>query len=363
MIPPVTTVLLLGASVVVGLALYVWTALALSALFAKAGVSRGQAWVPVLNVWVLFVLAGLPGWWAIAIAALVIVGGVATAILGTTLAAAAVDASFGGDVAGAQSAATVATLVPALIWLVLLIPVVVLHVRMLLGIGRRLGFGAGYAVLGVVLFPVWASLAGWGSARWDEPAPAAPEPTTEAEAALPALAPFTPGAAPVAGMPAATFAPAPPAPAPAPLPGPEPEPVAAPPATGAWAPAAASPATAAAAGDDVDERTAIAPPRAAWRLEVPGAVVPLVADAVVLGRNPAAPAGVDGAQLVPIDDATRTVSKTHALLRRTGAGWTLVDLGSTNGVFLPGEREVTAPTPVTGAFFLGDAALALVGPS
>lgn len=377
MIPSVAAVLLLALPVVAGLAVYAWTSLALSALFAKAGVPAHRAWVPVLNIWVLFVLAGLAGWWAVVVAGILAVGGVLAAVLSVTLSAAAVDASFGGDVATAQSAAAVALVVPAVVWLAVLIPVVVLLARMLVGVGRRLGFGVGHVVLGVVLFPVWASVAGWGAAEWDaEPAPATAEAAAR-EDGLPALAPFTPGApAAAVGIPAAAssapaFAPSSP---PAAEPQPEPtaaEPPAAPSAPAAapsWGPpvrAAAAPAPAGSHDADIDDETVLTPARAAdWALEVPGGgSVVLTAAVVVLGRNPQAPAGITGAQLVAVDDVTRTVSKTHALLRRTPEGWSIVDLDSTNGVFLSSDREIEGPTPVTGAFFLGDAELALRGPS
>ena len=67
--------------------------------------------------------------------------------------------------------------------------------------------------------------------------------------------------------------------------------------------------------------------------------------------------------MVAVDDATRTVSKTHALLTRTASGWTITDLASTNGVFIGAHpeqaREVDGSAPVEGPFLLGDAALSL----
>ena len=98
-----------------------------------------------------------------------------------------------------------------------------------------------------------------------------------------------------------------------------------------------------------------------------GASVALAASDAVLGRNPAAPASAPHAQVVPIADATRTVSKTHALLRRTGEGdseaWVITDLGSTNGVTIVdvsgAESPGLADTPVADRFFLGDAEFSL----
>jgi pSer/pThr/pTyr-binding forkhead associated (FHA) protein len=55
---------------------------------------------------------------------------------------------------------------------------------------------------------------------------------------------------------------------------------------------------------------------------------PRQAKAVVIGRLP-------GCGFV-IDD--RTVSRHHAIIRREGAFWVLVDLGSTNGTRVNGDR-------------------------
>ena len=43
-------------------ALYVWTALALCAVFRKSGEQLWKAWVPVLNLIVLLELGRLSGW-------------------------------------------------------------------------------------------------------------------------------------------------------------------------------------------------------------------------------------------------------------------------------------------------------------
>lgn len=103
-----------------------------------------------------------------------------------------------------------------------------------------------------------------------------------------------------------------------------------------------------------------------WVLITPmGAPVTLTADRVVLGRKPVAEAPHEDAQVVPVPDGTRTVSKTHALLELVGTTWTITDLGSTNGVVLfdaqGGETELQANNPavVTERFLLGDAELRL----
>lgn len=73
----------------------------------------------------------------------------------------------------------------------------------------------------------------------------------------------------------------------------------------------------------------------AWRISVDGGpALPLTHDSVVLGRNPGEVAG--DAQAIVVPDLTRTVSKVHARLVLGADGWTVTDLGSTNGVIVVG---------------------------
>jgi hypothetical protein len=374
------TVLAVQALVAVGV--YVWTSLALTAVFRKAGEAPWKAWVPVLNAWTLFELGAMRGWWAVVIAGGAVVIGALALAAGALLATAALDASFSGDAGGAQAATLAAMVVPTALWLLLAIPALVLHVRMLIGVGRGFGLGAGHTVLGVLLFPVWASVVGWGSARWLRTGGAAPAGASpgdlSAAPALPALSdfaarpaaqvgPFVHAGPPAqAGPPAAPSRPAPPAP---PFEAPS-RPAAnpwAPPVTAAAPPLVPPPVPAAPHPEAVDERTVLAgrrQPESEWSLLLPdGAVVHLSGDEAVLGRNPVAPARAPGAQVVAIDDVTRTVSKTHALLTRTESGWVVTDLDSTNGVYVGSSPdaagEVVGSAAVDGPLFLGDAALTL----
>jgi len=356
---------------------YVWTSLALTAVFRKAGEAPWKAWVPVLNAWTLFELGAMRGWWAVVIAGGAVVIGALALAAGALLATAALDASFSGDAGGAQAATLAAMVVPTALWLLLAIPALVLHVRMLIGVGRGFGLGAGHTVLGVLLFPVWASVVGWGSARWLRTGGAAPAGASPGD--LPA-APVLPALSDFAARPAAQVGPfaqvgaqaaapsRPPAPslpfeAP-PRPGANPW---APPVTAAAPPLVPPPVPAAPHPETADERTVLAgrrQPESEWSLLLPdGAVARLNGDAAVLGRNPVAPARAPGAQVVAIDDVTRTVSKTHALLTRTGSGWIVTDLDSTNGVYVGSSPdaagEVVGSAAVDGPFFLGDAALTL----
>lgn len=398
--------------VVLGIGIYVWTAFALTAVFRKTGIDPWRAWVPVLNIWELFVLAGMRGWWAAVLAGGAVLVTIITGVVAGLFAGIALNAGFGGDAGSAAGALAAAAIVPALIWLAFLAFALVIHIRMLRALCRGFGLSTGYVVLGALLFPVWASVVGWGSARWlgreapTEPAPfRSPPPSgtgvptspvaaslaTPAPAAVPAPPLFAPSQ-PAPGAPAAGAAPAAP---------PLSEPISAspwapppPPAeTGAAAPAApaapqawSAPASAAVAAPsaqpaapvaatpiaadaapaaeeaDLDDHTVLAArrgPQMALRLPN-GSTVVLSATAVVLGRNPLAPDEAPDAQVVAVDDVTRTVSKTHALLRHTGTGWTITDLASTNGVFVgPDDVEASGPTPVSGVFHLGDAELQL----
>lgn len=393
-----------------GIGVYVWTALALTAVFRKVGIAPWKAWVPVLNIWELFVLAGMRGWWAAVLAGGAIVVGIISAVVAGLFTAAALNAGFGGDAGSAAGALAAAVFVPTLIWLAFAVFVIILEVRMLRAVNRGFGLGTGYTVLGVLLFPVWASIVGWGSARWRGTEAAAPEgpfrrgttaavdapsPAASTPAAAPLLPPAPAGAsapgpfAPPPAFPAASDAPPAPPTAAEPVtaspwapPPPPVEPAAAPAAPQPWisapGPAAApvtpapvaAPVVAATAApqpptspaDDLDERTVLAArrgPHASLRLPN-GTTVALASDVAVLGRNPLAPADAPEAQIVPIDDVTRTISKTHALLRRTEEGWRITDLASTNGVFVGAdETEVAGSAVVTGVFHLGDAELHL----
>ena len=98
-----------------------------------------------------------------------------------------------------------------------------------------------------------------------------------------------------------------------------------------------------------------------WELVLPdGRAVVLVAPIVLLGRRPVA--SDDSAQAVAVPDQTRTVSKQHARLAWSDGGWTITDLGSTNGVSVltdGADREVEpgASELVGDAFLLGECRL------
>jgi hypothetical protein len=61
----------------------------------------------------------------------------------------------------------------------------------------------------------------------------------------------------------------------------------------------------------------------------------LMSRTVVIGRRPSA--AEPGVQALAVADDTRTMSKTHARLDLVDGVWYVTDLGSTNGVMVPGQ--------------------------
>lgn len=90
------------------------------------------------------------------------------------------------------------------------------------------------------------------------------------------------------------------------------------------------PAPAVGVGIDEIDHTVVVARQTRWGLELPdGEVLELLGDEIVVGRKPEA---VDGSTALQIPDPTRTMSKTHARMRRVGDVWTIEDMNSTNGV-------------------------------
>lgn len=97
-----------------------------------------------------------------------------------------------------------------------------------------------------------------------------------------------------------------------------------------------------------------------------GSVVELAA-LTLIGRDPAA-SDDEEALLVPVDDSTRSVSKTHLAIMWQGDRWAVVDRNSTNGVSVVDADDPAVsltpgvPVPVTGGSIVrfGDRSLRLV---
>lgn len=113
--------------------------------------------------------------------------------------------------------------------------------------------------------------------------------------------------------------------------------------------------------DELDEHTVLAKRKQKTpTLHLPtGEKVEIQNDVVFIGRNPIARATDPGAQLVAVDEPTRTISKTHARLKLKNGSWHLQDLKSTNGVYVfdvsGTEKEVSGEVEITSKFMLGDA--------
>lgn len=120
---------------------------------------------------------------------------------------------------------------------------------------------------------------------------------------------------------------------------------------------------------DIDHTVVVARRRVYWQLVLPdGEIAPLTGDVAIVGRQPAPDPEYPRAQLVAIEDSTRTVSKTHARLELRSGLWHITDLHSTNGVVLTNflgteiELEPGSDAPAGERFLLGDAELRIERP-
>lgn len=86
-------------SVILWIGLYVFLAVCLMKIFAKAGrQDTWAAWVPIYNMWVLFEIAGRPGWWALSfLLGFIPVVGAIVALIVTIIAMIDLAKSFGKD--------------------------------------------------------------------------------------------------------------------------------------------------------------------------------------------------------------------------------------------------------------------------
>jgi pSer/pThr/pTyr-binding forkhead associated (FHA) protein len=84
--------------------------------------------------------------------------------------------------------------------------------------------------------------------------------------------------------------------------------------------------------------------------------------AILVGRDPAADSRWPGAVLMSVVDATKTVSKTHAVFEVDGSGLWVTDLHSSNGTFiddpageeLDAEPDMRIAAPDGSSVMLGD---------
>lgn len=88
-----------------------------------------------------------------------------------------------------------------------------------------------------------------------------------------------------------------------------------------------------------------APEPIAWRIVLPEGREAAVGTVVLVGRNPAPFDAYPGAELLPVQDSTQSVSKTHAAFEVDDQGLWVHDLNSTNGVWVVHDVEVTEAVP------------------
>jgi len=322
--------------------LYVWTAMALAKLFAKLGDASASAWVPVVNIVTLLRL-------------------------------------------GEVNPATV---------LFLAVPVVqvigiVFLVTAINTINRRFGLGTGMTVLGLFSLPIWASVLGFGSrvpiggVGGIRPAIDRVVFETPAEASGPRWAPYvapdvpeadlaadTP-AAPVIDSVSLAVASAPAAsqwqPPPLITPAVRRLPVSSTPIATHGEPAASDDPAASDLDLDLDKTVVGRRHRTqSWHLAAEGSTpIKLIGASALIGRNPAASVDYPLAQLVTLADPDKTVSKTHAHLSLVDGRWSIIDLNSTNGVYLMStsgdetEIEIGIGVQATESFRLGDLTITL----
>ena len=117
--------------------------------------------------------------------------------------------------------------------------------------------------------------------------------------------------------------------------------------------------------DDFEDTVIVNRREELWVLSPEGAEpIRVTRPVALLGRNPSVSAEHPDAQLIRLTDPARTVSKTHARIELVSGAWLIIDLASTNGVYLDDdgtsvELEADVPTTLTPAFRLGELAFRL----
>jgi len=112
--------------------------------------------------------------------------------------------------------------------------------------------------------------------------------------------------------------------------------------------------------DDFEDTVIVNRREELWVLSPEGAdPIRVTRPVALLGRNPSVSADHPDAQLIRLTDPARTVSKTHARIELVSGAWLIIDLASTNGVYLDDdgsevELEADVPTTLTPAFRLGE---------
>jgi hypothetical protein len=402
-------------SVIFYAGIYVWISLALAKVFAKLGEESWKAWVPYVNTFTIFKLGGQPIYWAILLLVpfVQIVG-----YIFYIIALNGISKRFGRG-----GGFTVIAVIAFPIWASILgfgkATAVDPNAAPVYEPASRVPYGAPP----ISQPPAAATSPGLpiGSAPSIAPPPPPPPPAAPVTAApVAAFAPGLPsGQAPIGGTPIIGSAPglpiSPPPPPPAqplmqpygqvpaqgnpwappgtpvnrvapvappapPAPIVEPVAVVAPPAPAAPVVPIAAPIVidepdldddedgrtmlsgrATHDDDEGDEHTVIVGRRMKqWILTTDdGQSIRLTQPVVLLGRNPSRDPNFPTAQLVPVNDTAKTVSKTHARIELVNGAWQIVDLDSTNGVVLhlkndEIELQAGVAAVLTESFLLGE---------
>ncbi len=88
-----------------------------------------------------------------------------------------------------------------------------------------------------------------------------------------------------------------------------------------------------------DATVHVSRPKSAWRLVFEGSPPVVVGSMLFLGRNPVATPGHENAPVLAVNDAAKSISKTHAMLEVDDDGLWVHDLDSTNGVWVVPQGE------------------------
>lgn len=153
-------------SLFVYIGVYLLVSFASVALFRKVQVAEWKAWVPIVREWEMFKLAGMSPWWSIILPVVSVV--LATvgsfAMLFTIIAAIqrGISGTPGDGIAFGLTAVFVFFAV-ILAWVVFTLIITIL---MMNRVNRGFGQSLWLTLLGVVCYPAWVAVLGWGGAEW-----------------------------------------------------------------------------------------------------------------------------------------------------------------------------------------------------
>ena len=153
-------------SLFVYVGVYLLISFASISLFRKVGVAEWKAWVPIVREWEMFRLAGMTPWWAVILP----VGGGVVAAIGVFAFVIAIIGVIERSISGSVSESIAAGLVGVLVLFAMLIAwaifTLIIMILMMNQVNRGFGQSLVMTLLGVVCYPAWVAVLGWGSSRW-----------------------------------------------------------------------------------------------------------------------------------------------------------------------------------------------------